>query len=342
MRILIAGHFRLIHYYMPMQKLMHGFIRLGHNVMHFDDRTVARMSNMFRSRPMGTKAVNKAFIQTVKDVQPELIVLSHCEMFSNDTLAGIKQQQPDTPIDYYNVDALSHYDQNVSDIERRKDSVIDAIFSTTAGDKLSQFAGGKPRIYHLPNPIDPHIETGKSFEHNDLPYDMFFASGVKNDYNDMRWPFLQTIEEHCSELQLNIRGYHAKPFLFGADYQHALTQSKMGLNISRGNEDYLYSSDRMSQYLGNGLLTFLFRSTGFADYYDDDEIIFFDDAEDCAEKLKYYATHDAERMAIAKKGWEKATREYHSDILCQYIIERAFDAPLSRTYHWPTEKAEAL
>ena len=141
---------------------------------------------------------------------------------------------------------------------------------------------------------------------------------------------------------MNIRGYHAKPFLFGADYQHALTQSKMGLNISRGNEDYLYSSDRMSQYLGNGLLTFLFRSTGFADYYEEDELIFFDDAEDCAEKLKYYAKYDAERMAIAKKGWEKATREYHSDILCQYIIERAFDAPLSRTYHWPTEKAEAL
>jgi len=342
MRILVAGHFRLIHYYMPMQKLMHGFVRLGHNVMHFDDRTTARMSNMFRSRPMGAKATNAAFVETVNDVQPELILLSHCEMFTNETLADIKQKHPDTPIVYYNVDALSHYDKNVSDIARRKDSVIDAIFSTTAGEKLKQFASGKPDIYHLPNPVDPHLETGRAFEHKDLPYDMFFASGVKNDHNDMRWPFLQTIEKECLELKLNIRGYHAKPFLFGADYQNTLAQCKMGLNISRGNEDFLYSSDRMSQYLGNGLLTFLFRTTGFNDYYNEDEVVFFDNAEECAEKLKYYSANDNERMLIAQKGWEKATREYHADVLCQYIIERAFGIALSRDYHWPTEKAQAL
>ena len=47
------------------------------------------------------------------------------------------------------------------------------------------------------------------------------------------------------------------------------------------------------------------------DYYEEGkEIIIFDSAGDLAEKCRYYLTHEAERAAIAKAGYERTAREH--------------------------------
>lgn len=43
------------------------------------------------------------------------------------------------------------------------------------------------------------------------------------------------------------------------------------------------------------------------------EIVCFRNADDLAEKISYYLQHDAERRAIARAGWERATRDHSSD-----------------------------
>ena len=68
LRILLAGHFRPNMHYGIMQKLHHGFIRLGHTVLHFDDRLIARGSTPFLSRQFGLPAMNAAFIRGKKVV----------------------------------------------------------------------------------------------------------------------------------------------------------------------------------------------------------------------------------------------------------------------------------
>ena len=40
----------------------------------------------------------------------------------------------------------------------------------------------------------------------------------------------------------------------------------MGLNLSRGNLPKYYSSDRIAQLMGNGLLTFIDEKTKFDDF----------------------------------------------------------------------------
>ena len=44
--------------------------------------------------------------------------------------------------------------------------------------------------------------------------------------------------------------------IWGANYYYYLSKSKMALNISRGSYQNLYSSDRISSLIGNGLLSF--------------------------------------------------------------------------------------
>lgn len=59
----------------------------------------------------------------------------------------------------------------------------------------------------------------------------------------------------------------------------------MGLNYSRKNDVTLYSSDRIVQLTGNGLLTFSPRIPGFDQLYTEQEVVYFDDQFDLAEKF---------------------------------------------------------
>ena len=49
----------------------------------------------------------------------------------------------------------------------------------------------------------------------------------------------------------------------------------MGINLSRGKPIKYYSSDRIAQLLGNGLLTFIDKKTCFNKFLSDKEIIFY-------------------------------------------------------------------
>ena len=59
------------------------------------------------------------------------------------------------------------------------------------------------------------------------------------------------------------------------------TKSKVGLNFNRG-EGNLYASDRMAQFLGNGILLATSRRSGYQAYFGDDEMLFFDDVAELA------------------------------------------------------------
>ena len=51
--------------------------------------------------------------------------------------------------------------------------------------------------------------------------------------------------------------------IWGSNYYHYLSKTKMALNISRGKYQNKYSSDRISSLIGNGLLVFLNEKTQF-------------------------------------------------------------------------------
>ena len=143
--------------------------------------------------------------------------------------------------------------------------------------------------------------------------------------------------ERLPSLRGDIRGTPDAEPLRGEGYLAAIDNARMGLSMSRPDNVYLYASDRMSQLLGNGLLTLVSRSTGFQDLFSEDQIAFFDGLDELVDKLEFFAANDRQRQAVAEAGWSAAHSMFASDRIAKYILERSFDAPLSETYPWPTE-----
>ncbi len=86
------------------------------------------------------------------------------------------------------------------------------------------------------------------------------------------------------------------------------------------------------QLTGNGLLTFSPRIPDFEKLYSEQEIVYFNDQNDLAEKIKYYADHPDEARKIAKLGWSKTRHSFNAKRITQFMLEVTFDQPLSEAY----------
>ncbi len=79
----------------------------------------------------------------------------------------------------------------------------------------------------------------------------------------------------------------------------------MGLNLSRGRPAKYYSSNRIASLVGNGLLTFVDKKTQLDDFFNKKEIIFYNNVEDLADKIKFYKDNEKDRINIARNRKEK-------------------------------------
>ena len=322
--------------YLIPQKLINGFTRNGHNVYVFNDRDYARASNPFGSSRLGHTKLNAKAIEVARAFEPDLIVLGHCKMVLNETLEAIRRYLPDVRIVYRNVDPL-HSRDNVADIDNRL-SAVDAVFVTTAGEALRRFHNPRSFVAYMPNPIDASIETGRAFTH-DGKYDLFFAGGALRHQQDQRADLLDRLTHELQDLRLGFFGSGAgRAQIFGKAYLRLLAASRMGLNLNKTADYYLYASDRIAQYLGNGLLVCTPASSGFQDVFTADEMVFFEGAEDLIGRLRYYHAHDEARRAAAEKSWRKAHALYDTTRVTRYIVDQAFGRPLSGDYGWPTDR----
>ena len=62
-------------------------------------------------------------------------------------------------------------------------------------------------------------------------------------------------------IKYDFYGFANKQPIWGNDFNNALINSKMGLNLSRGKPTKYYSSNRIASLIGNGLLTFIDKKT---------------------------------------------------------------------------------
>ena len=104
-----------------------------------------------------------------------------------------------------------------------------------------------------------------------------------------------------------------------------ISNSYMGLNLSRGKPIKYYSSDRLVQLIGNGLLTFVDEKTQLGDFFDDNEMIFYKDIDDLNYKLNKYKKDTKRGKEIAKKGKMKYFKFFNSNIISDYLIAKTFN-----------------
>lgn len=350
MKILHVSHQQLKYlgarnYFFPV-RINNGFIRNQHQVYWFSDRDVARCSNIFGSRKMGVRASNLKLLEVCRNFEPDLIALSSADIIQPETLAQARRLLPNAAIFQYYIDPL-FYPANLRNV-RSKAEVVDWTFVTTGGPILSRLAGSRSRVAFIPNPVDPSIDTRRCHERTDQPHDVFFAGHLDKrlDPNDLRGRALELIRERLPELRCAFYGHGRNKSVFGAEFMRALGGAKIGLNFSQrvpgatsgpGGELYLYSSDRIGLYQGNGLLVFSMRACSLAELYGADAIVEVDGAEDFIDKLRFYAANETERQRVARNGYELGHREFNERLVSQYMVETALGMRHSHGYAWPTE-----
>ena len=108
----------------------------------------------------------------------------------------------------------------------------------------------------------------------------------------------------------------------------------MGLNLSRGSPIKYYSSDRITQITGNGLVTLIDEKTDYRDFFDDNEMVFYKNVSDLSEKISKISRDDKLRRLIGKKGKEKYLKYFNSNLVADFIINKTFEINNKKKYIW--------
>ncbi len=338
MRILHVANFNLRKYgadlYATDRKISAGLVRCGHYVYDFSYRDVCRNESLLRTTRFGAGQVNKKLVKACDSLQPHLLLLGHSELIEAAALAEIRKRHPAIKIGLWYVDALFHKEKTSHVFDRL--AYIDVVFATTGGDYLREYATPTSSAAFIPNMVDPAVETEKAFAAPSYDQDFIFCGRDENDLE--RQDFMAVLQQEVGKhLRCAFRGCLGNAPVTGATYLDFLGRSKMALNISRRNDVDLYSSDRLAQLVGNGLLTFCPRVPGMDRLFGADEIIYFDNLADLLEKIVYYHNHDRECRVVAEKGWQRAHSCYSSERVCRYMLELLFGSPFSSDYEWRHE-----
>ena len=132
----------------------------------------------------------------------------------------------------------------------------------------------------------------------------------------------------------DLYGVNGKEPIWGDKFIEVLSQSSMGLNLSRGKAVKYYSSDRIVQLMGNGLLTFIDKNTFYGDFFTNKEIITYNNIDDLSYKLNKYKKDIKERKIIAKNGRNKYIKFFNSKLICEFIIDKTFGFANKKKFLW--------
>lgn len=313
------------------QKLYHGLIRNHYYVQGFSDRDVASFEAPFGIRDLGKKRVNQRLLQTVEAFEPELIIIGHCDIIENKTLEIIKKMLPNVVIAGCNNDPLFVPD-NVEKIRHRCE-IVDAMFVSTGVKELTLFENARVKLLHMPNPVDPAIESANNSVKDDLPTDVIFCS--KETSHTSRGQIVHYLKENLSSsLVFSTPGSFGEETVWGRAYDQALASSKMGLNLNRQEGFDWYSSARMAQLVGNGLLTFTHQSAEFDRILPAETLVYFNDKEELKGLIEEFSADNEKRKQWAANARDFFHKEINATLYSQYIVEAAMGEAYSYDYIW--------
>ena len=157
---------------------------------------------------------------------------------------------------------------------------------------------------------------------------------LKKGKFDPRELFINKLKNLNKEINFDIYGMNNIQPVWGDNFIKAISKSKMGINLSRGEPVKYYSSDRVAQLLGNGLLTFINKKTCFNDFLSNKEIIFYNDINDLSYKINKYKKDKKEAKIIAKNGRDTYLKNFNSTIVADFILSKTFDYRSKNKFIW--------
>ncbi len=323
-------------FYNTGKRINNGLIRLGHSVLEFSDRDIVSYYRSIKDLD-GSKKLNSKLIEVISNYVPNIIILGHADLIKIETLEFIKKNYPQIKIVQWFLDRMDT--QWLTNKKRflKKIKIMDASFCTT--DPKSLHFKNKYPIHFIPNPVDESFEKLHNYKYSNFNNDVFFAMShgvhrgvLKNGKFDKREDFINKIIKKTPNIRFDLYGMNNRQPIWADNFINAISQSKIGLNLSQGSAAKYYSSDRFAQLIGNGLLVMIDEKTKFGDFFTKDEIILYKDSNDLSEKIHQFSIDDKMRKSIAKKGRDKYFKYFNSTIVAEFIIKKAFSIKHQKFY----------
>ena len=323
------------------RRINNGFIRMGHSVLGFSDRDIQKYYKSINDFK-GSKILNDKLKRTCYNYKPDLIILGHADLISPDQINELKDDYPNVRVGQWFLDPLN---PNGPDYYRNKERVlnkiecVDSSFITTSPSALN-FLPNKSKSFYIPNPSDKSFETLNNFEKS-CSVDVFFALShgvhrgvLKRGKMDDRAEFIKDLLKKTPDTKFDIYGLDKIQPIWADHYFKTISNAKMGLNLSRGDAIKYYSSDRITQIVGNGLVCLIDEKTQYRDFFNDNEMVFYRNVSDLSEKILKISRDDKKRRSIAKNGKDKYMKYFNSDLVAEYIINKTMNINNKKTFLW--------
>jgi len=323
------------------RRINNGFIRLGNSVLEFSDRDILKHYKTYTDIS-GSKSLNEKLKKTCYNYKPDLVVLGHADLISSDMLGELKDEYPYLKIAQWFLDPLNKNGPDYLKNRNRilnKSEFLDTNFITTSPDVLN-FLPKNVKNYFIPNPSDLSFETLNNYEYN-CSNDVFFAlshgvhrGNLKSRSNDDREIFINKLINYSKDIKFDIFGMNKVQPIWADQYFKTISNSKMGLNLSRGTPIKYYSSDRITQITGNGLVTLIDEKTSYGDFFNKNEMVFYNNISDLSEKILKISRDEKLRRSIGKRGKEKYLKYFNSNLVADFIINKTFNFKNKKKYLW--------
>ena len=253
----------------------------------------------------------------------------HTKNIDLNTIDEFKSHNKNLIISQWNEDpvmpSLDYSKHNISNINLYS-GVADHNFITTDPSVVKNKINSK-NLHFFFIPVDKNIECFDVFKMTPKK-DLFYAMShgvnravLKSGIEDSRVTFLDKLIKKIPEIKYDFYGFSNKQPIWGNEFNNALINSKMGLNLSRGNPAKYYSSNRIASIVGNGLLTFIDERVKLNDFFTKNEIIFYKNLDDLGDKIRFYSKTDDLRKKIASNGKKKYFKLFNEQRVSKYILD---------------------
>ena len=313
-------------YYSFANKLNNGFIKNNYIVQNISDRYFLK-SNRSLLQPFNTvNKFNEKILNTLKNFSPHLLLIGH--VFNiNETVYDYCKNNNIKIVSWF-IDSISKEFLNgkkrVSFFKNLE--YVDFCFLTSS-PKIFKNHKFYKKLKFIPNPVDASIDNYKNYDEKNLEYDVFVAIShgqnrgiLKKGKIDEREKLVNEIIKNLPQNKFAQFGLNNFEPIWGSNYYHYLSKSKMALNISRGSYQQKYSSDRISSLIGNGLLVFIHKKTNFKNILTNKEVVYYSNIKDLIKKIKFYSKNNKQRKKIAKQGHYKYHKYMTNIVISKYIM----------------------
>ena len=325
-------------FYNTGRRLNNGFVRLNHSVLTLSDRDIVSYYRSIRDLD-GSKTLNNKLIEIISNYVPDLIVLGHADLVKKETLAFIRKTYPEIKIAQWFLDRMDGEWKSNKKRFLDKINYMDCSFCTTSPDILN--FPKKNKVFYIPNPADESFENLSIYKKNDVKNDVFFAmshgvhrGNLKKGKYDKRESFINKLIQKTPNIKYDLYGVNNIQPIWADNFKQSISNSKMGLNLSQGKSIKYYSSDRITQLIGNGLLTFIDKKTQLNKFFKNDEVIFYNSLNDLSKKIIKYSNNNKLRSKIARNGQNKYLKYFNSKKVAEFIINKTLNAKTNTSFYW--------